>query len=327
MRIVLINLLMIIIIPLSTIYSQSIGIDKVGTTSFQFLKVIPEARITGMGDAGVSIADNSDAVFWNPANLIYINGFSSSFSVVDWFLDVKQFSFSAAYNLNDFGTIGFHAMVNDIGTIEVTRVSSLYRDEQGNFNPGITGETIRPNSQVYGLSFAKSLTDKFSFGLTAKYAYENLVVKSTGALMFDGGVLYNTGFKSIIVAASLRNFGPEVKYYDKSYPLPQTFAIGISTYIVSDNQPFLASSSDHAVLVAANLSQPRDYSQQYQVGFEYSFRKIFFLRGGYKFNYDEEGVSVGLGLNYSGYKIDYSFNDYGDLLGDVHRFTISFSTN
>ena len=68
-------------------------------------------------------------------------------------------------------------MVNDLGDIPVTRVDYLFRDESGNYNPGLTGETISPGSQVFGLSYGKELTDKFSFGITAKYAIEDLVAE------------------------------------------------------------------------------------------------------------------------------------------------------
>ncbi|MEI6053715.1 MAG: hypothetical protein WCQ44_13500, partial [Opitutaceae bacterium] len=41
--------------------------QKVGTTSLQFLKVMPTARATAMGDAFGSLASGADASFWNPA--------------------------------------------------------------------------------------------------------------------------------------------------------------------------------------------------------------------------------------------------------------------
>src|SRR3990172_5378904 len=44
--------------------------QKVGTTSLQFLKVMPTARATAMGDAFSSLASGADAVFWNPAGMM-----------------------------------------------------------------------------------------------------------------------------------------------------------------------------------------------------------------------------------------------------------------
>lgn len=306
---------------------QSTGIDKVGTTSFQFLKVMPDARSTGMGEAFITVVNSADAVFWNPAALTKINGYDISSSYVRWFFDVAQLSLSGAYNWDGIGKLGFQVMVNDLGDIPVTRVDYLFREDSGNYNPGITGETISPRSTVFGLSYAKELTDKFSFGLTVKYAIEDLIAEKTSSIIFDGGLLYKTGYKTIEIGASLRHFGPEIKFVDKGYPLPQTFTIGISAELLSEVDPLLMHVNGQKLLFAYNISQPRDYSQQHHVGLEYSFNDIFYLRTGYKINFDEEGLSFGAGIKYYNIRVDYSFNDFGEFLNSVHRFSIGFGTN
>jgi hypothetical protein len=300
--------------------------EKVGTTSFQFLKVWPGARATGMAGAFSSIANNAEAVFWNPAGLARISNFDFSFGFVDWFMDVNHFSFSAAYNMGDIGTLGVMGVFSNVGDIEVTRVDRL-GFVGGVYNPGLTGEVISPSSLVLGVSYARNLTDKFAFGITVKYVQENLVVKKAGALVFDGGLTFNTGFRSIVIGASVRHFGQEVKFYDKSYPLPQTFNIGISSYLFSNNDPLISNMGDHSLLVSYDMIQPRDYDQMHSVGMEYSFKDMIFLRGGYVLNNDQEGITTGVGVVYKGYRIDYSFNDYGKYLDSVHRFTIGFELN
>lgn len=318
--------ILLVIAPLS-LKAQSGGIDKVGTTSFQFLKVTPDARSTGMGEAYISVVNTADAVFWNPAALTKINNIDLSFSFVDYILDVKHFSFAAAYNVEGIGVFGLQVLFNDVGDIPVTRVSDLYRTDQGTYNPGLTGETMHPGSRVIGLSYAKNLTDKFSFGLTVKYAYEDLVAKNASTIIFDGGLSYQTGFKSIEIAASLRHFGPEVKFIDTSYPLPQTFTIGVSANLFAPGEALISQVENQTLLIAYNLSQPRDYSQQHLIGLEYNYNDLFSLRAGYKINFDEEGLTLGAGINYKGYRIDYSYNDYGQFLGDVHRVSVGFSIN
>jgi hypothetical protein len=245
---------------------------------------------------------------------------------VDWLLDISHLSLSAAYSLENLGTIGFQAVLTDIGDIEETRVDYLFRNvEEGTYNPGITGNVVTPGSMVFGLSYARKLTDKFSFGLTAKYAYEDLVVKSTSSIMFDGGVLFDTGFNSLVLSAVLRHFGPKVQYFNKSYPLPQTFTLGISGYLLAPEGSFIMDSESNKLLLSYDLSQPRDYSQQHHLGLEYALRNILFLRAGYKVNFDEEGLTYGFGLAYTGIRVDYSFSDFGEFLNSVHRFSVGFS--
>ena len=318
--------------------------EKVGTTSFQFLKVMTSARSCGMGEAFSAVANRSDAVFFNPAALTRVRQFDLSVDYLDYFLDISHVGFSAAYSIRNLGTFGFQGIITNMDEIKVTTVDAL--DFVDGVYLGYTGETMTPASQVFGLSFARELTDKFSFGITAKYGREDLGVKSAGNLMFDAGLTYNTGFKSLMIAAVVRHFGPEVRFYDKvmlprydaatdstyyqrytgkSYPLPQTFNIGISSYLISSGDNSLLHSENQTLLFAFDMVQPRDYDQQYNFGLEYGFNNILFLRAGYKMNYDEENFSFGFGLAFAKYRIDYAFSDFGDYLGSLHRFSFGFS--
>lgn len=302
------------------------GFEKVGTTSFQFLKVFPGARANALSGAYTTIANNSESVFWNPAGLAKLEGFDVSIGYIDWFLDINHFSLAGAYSLGDFGTVGFQAVFSDVGGIEVTRVDRL-GFVNGVYNPGLTGEIINPSSFVIGVSYAKNVTDKFAFGITAKYVREDLIFEKADAIVFDGGLTFNTGFRSIVIGAAIRHFGQEVKFIDKSYPLPQTFNIGISSYLFSPNNPLISSIGYQTLLLSYDMVQPRDYDQMHSVGMEYGFNEIIFLRGGYTFNSDQEGLSAGIGLKYSNYRIDYSFNNHGEYLDSVHRLTIGLEIN
>lgn len=303
-----------------------LGFEKVGTTSFQFLKVMTTARAYAMGGAYTSIANSSDAVFWNPAGITKLSNFGMTAGYADWFMDVGHYSFSAAYTMPDVGTFGAFALFSDIGTIEETTVANL-GFVNGVYNPGLTGRSFSPSSMVIGLSYARDLNDRFTFGINVKYAREDLVYESAGVLIFDGGFIYNTGFRSIVIGASLRNFGPEVKFIDRSYPLPQTLTLGISTKLFGGVEPLIANTGKHSFLIAYDMEQPRDYDQQHNVGGEYSFDDMLFIRGGYKFNGDQEGLSFGGGLLYNGIKVDYGYSDFGEYLDSVHRFSLGFAIN
>ncbi len=336
--------LILAIIFIFACIENGFSFEKVGTTSFQFLKVMPSARGCALGEAFSAVANRSDAAFFNPAALTRVRKFDLSVDYLDYFLDISHFGFSAAYSIHNLGTFGFQGMITNMDEIKVTSVEAL--DFVDGVYLGYTGETITPASQVFGVSFARELTDKFSFGITAKYAREDLGVKSAGNLMFDAGLTYDTGFKSLMIAAVVRHFGPEVRFYDKvnlprydastdstyyqrytgkSYPLPQTFNIGIATYLISSTESSLFRSESQTLLLAFDMVQPRDYDQQYNFGLEYGFNNILFVRAGYKINYDEENISFGFGLAFNKYRIDYAFSNFGDYLDSVHRFSFGFS--
>ena len=298
--------------------------EKVGTTSFQFLKVIPTARAIGMGGAYSTISIGAESMFWNPAGLTSVTNLDASVSYLDWFMDVAQYSFSVAYTVDGIGTFGIMGMMADIGSIQETKVSYLGY-QNGVYNPGLTGNTFNPKSMVFGISYAKDLNDRFTFGINVKYAYEDLIYYSKGAVIFDGGMSFKTGFKSIVVGASIRNFGSEIIYIDKNYPLPQTLNIGVSTYLFSNDDPLISSLGDHSLLLSTDIIQPRDYDQQYAVGMEYAFSKMLYLRSGYLFNSDNNGINLGAGFSFKGTNFDYAFSNHGEFLGTVHRISISVS--
>jgi len=304
--------------------SQLFAFEKVGVTSFQFLKVMPDARSTAMGEAYSSIANGSDGMYWNPAAMMRNSGISANLSRVNYIFDTGHFGASVSYTLNSFA-FGLTFMNVDYGDIEVTDVAHLGYLSDGTYNPGLTGEVIQPGAMVAGLGMAQRLTSKFSYGVSMKYVREDMIVADLSLLMWDMGILYETGFRSIALAATMRNFGPQVEYFDYSYPLPQTMNIGISTHLIGKDNPLLLDSGNHQLLVAFDLVQPRDYDQQYNAGLEYVFMDIVALRCGYKMNYDTESLTFGAGVNLKDFSIDYSYNTYGEFLSDVHRFSFSFN--
>jgi hypothetical protein len=89
----------------------------------------------------------------------------------------------------------------------------------------------------------------------------------------------------------------------------------------------------NTVSISADAVVPSDNTTIMNVGGEYAFKQIFFLRGGYQSllrEDHEEGLSFGLGVKYfvpglSEIQVDYSFMDFG-IIDDIHTigFGVSF---
>lgn len=301
------------------------GAEKVGTTSFQFLKLAYDVRASAMGGEFVSVANTSAAMFSNPGGLAFLQNMDLSFSYTDYFVDVGISAFTIAMPLGNLGTFGFNGLILDYGTIEVTEISAQgWNQDFTYFNPGLTGETINPGAMAFGISYARALTNKFNFGLTVRYASEDLVREKVSALLFDAGLIYQTGFRSVQFGAAIRNFGPEVTFINESYPLPQTFLFGTSMYLLGPENAILGHSGWQSLLVLYNLIHPRDYDQQHSVGAEYNLHNLLFIRAGYKFNYDEEGLTFGGGLQFKGIRFDYAYEPFGEVLDPVHQFSVGY---
>lgn len=330
------------LLPLLAIalFTTSAWSQKVGSTSMQFLKVMPVARATAMGEAYSVLATGAEAIFWNPAGVASTEYIEASLSYVNWIQDTQQGALGLAASLGDYGTVGVQFQYIDFGQIDEALWDSPFKDDIE--YPGLTGRQFRPYAFLLGITYAYQLTDKFSTGLTAKYAHESLYNGNTIAaftsqgqtmdaktwangIMFDFGIRYNTGFRSIRLGASVQNFGPNVTYADEDNSIPLALRVGIAADVIGAD-PLLMPMEDNRLTVAFDLFQPNDYTQQAHIGMEYEFSEMIALRGGYKFNYDADGLTAGVGFrqNLSGTRVcvDYSYGALDYSLGGVHRISI-----
>lgn len=311
---------------------QPSAAQKVGTTSMQFLKVMPTARGTAMGEAYSTIATGAEAVFWNPGGVAILQRPEFSLTYIDWIFDTRQGAFSAALSFDEWGALGLQIQYVDYGVFEEALA-----------NPArLTGRQFHPFTYLVGLTYSRSLTDRFSTGVTVKFAHEALfdqssvVITSTqglsetvntfaNAVLFDFGLLYDTGFRSLKIAASIQNFGASMKYAKEASPAPMLFRLGLGGDLIGAEGLF-GSEEDHRVSAAIDLFQPNDYTQQLHAGLEYEYAGTFAIRLGYKFNYDFEGLTLGAGLRREIADVmisfDYSYGSLGMYLGKVHRISL-----
>ncbi|MCK4295579.1 MAG: PorV/PorQ family protein, partial [Candidatus Marinimicrobia bacterium] len=187
---------------------------------------------------------------------------------------------------------------------------------------------------VAGIAYARSVTDRFSFGGHLRYAVQDLgstliwravedttvtVENRLSPVVLDFGTIYYTGFKDLRLSMSFRNFSQEVIYVRDKFELPISMRIGVAMNVFK--------MSNQSLMVAIDAVHPRDYTERIHLGAEYLFHGLA-LRAGYKFNYDEEDFSAGFGINKniggSVLKIDYAFTSFG-IFNAVQRFSIGFS--
>ncbi len=320
--------------------------QKVATSSLQFLKVMPTARATAMGDAFSTLATGADAVYWNPAGVALTENPEFAGTMTLWLFDSRQGALSFASSLGDWGNIGVQLQYVDFGSIQETSVDHLRfigDPSLGNYNPGLTGRTFSPSSYLVGVSYGRRFTEKFSAGVTAKFVSESLWDNKTASVvnpatgrpesintfvrlfLFDFGMMYNTGFRSIRLGVAIQNFGQQVKFGKEAYPAPLTFRIGAAADVIGRNA-LLGESDLSRFTIAYDLFQPNDYAQQMHLGGEYAFDETVFLRLGYKFNYDSDGLAAGVGVQHSilgtRFGFDYSFGTMGKYLPNVHRISV-----
>ena len=285
---------------------------KTATSGFTFLRVPVSARAAALGESSIALSDlNSEGVFSNPASLAFTNqshSFTASYS--NWFADIKNFASSYSYN-SPIGVFGAGFILFDYGSMPRTVAGG------GQKVYNIIG-SFDANSIAAGLTYSKLLTDRFSFGVTFKYVQEKIDVYKADNILFDGGVLYYTGFSSLRIAASLQNFGTNSKFINDVFKMPSVLRLGAAMEVIGDF------SSEYRITLLTEALHPNDGDEKINVGAELSWLNIVAFRAGYKFFYDEETYSVGVGVNPKlsvPVSFDFAFADYGRL-GNILRFTL-----
>ncbi len=336
--------LLVAIIAAGIVCTSALHAQKVGSTSMQFLKVMPTARATALGEAYSVWATGAEAIFWNPGGLAKLENMELSSTYIDWLFDAQQGALSYALAMRGFGALGLQVQYVDFGEFEETTNERPYISNPG--APGLTGRSFQPFSYLLGISYARYLTDKFSTGISMKYVHESLfdgqkvtamvrqgvfeeVATWANGLLFDFGIRYDTGYRSVHIGAAVQNFGADVKYAKESNPVPLLFRFGIGAEVMGPKGLLHSGSENNRLGLAFDIFHPNDYAQQIHAGMEYEIAGSFALRGGYKFNYDFDGLTLGGGIKHSleGVKLsaDYSYGAMGTYLGNVQRISLGIA--
>lgn len=307
---ILFLIILLIILIRIDIYSQEFR--KTATAGFVFLELPVNARYSSLGESGITLSDlNSDGIFVNPAICGFTErSYNVSFSYSPYFAEIKQYA--ASYSFNSYvGVFSAGALMFDYGSMPKTQkvVGQKVYDIIGTFNA---------RSLAFALSYSKKLTDKFSFGVSLKYVNEKIDIYSADNIVIDGGVLYYTGFNSLRIGAVIQNFGTDAKFINDPFKMPAVLKLGAAMEIFGNF------SSEYRLTTIFEAIHPNDGDEKINSGLEFSWRNIFSIRGGYKFFYDEETYSLGIGLSsepYVPFSFDFSISNYGRL-GNIFRITL-----
>ncbi len=208
---------------------------QTGAAAVVFLMIEPDSRAAGMGNAGVAVADNANALFWNPAGLADQVGTEVALTHSNWLPELtSDLSFEylvAKHHIKNWGTVGAHVTFLNLGEHE-------HRDEN---NMGLG--TFRSYDLSVGVSYGFKLTKNLSLGTGVRWIRSNLASVSVGAQETRPGVSvgvdiaalykfrefylgtiagqYNLGF-------NLTNMGPKIQYSDSEQadPIPTLIRLG-----------------------------------------------------------------------------------------------------
>jgi hypothetical protein len=284
------------------------GAADAGSSAAAFLKIGVGARAVGMGEAQAAAAEGPEALYWNPAGLAVDSRRAVSFTHNEWLEDVRYEYLGLSYPLFNLGTIGFSAGRVGMGKL-------VGRDEEGNYT-GDFGASDMALSLGYGRRFFNFL----AVGAAAEYISSKIENESASAIAGSAGVVADLPLPGLAAGVSASNIGGELKFIDEGDPLPLAVRGGVAYML-----PFGGETNELMVAVDGVKFNDRD-DVMVNTGVEYWFMKTIAARAGYKGNYDEDGLTGGMGFRYSptanlGLLADYAYADMG-VFGATHRITV-----
>lgn len=342
---ILLATLIVMLSPLTALAQRTN--QKLAQTGMKFLNVGANARQAALAEAFTSNDGYSTSMFYNPAGMARLGSTADvALSQVSWIADIKHTfaSFALSPWGGTYGVLGLNFQYVNYGEIQAT---ILANNSQGFLDVG----TFKPFAYAVGIGYARALTDKFSIGGNVKLVTQDLgtgivqvsyVRDATGAATgirdsgkaevkssldvaaFDFGVLYRTGYRSLNIGMTVRNFSREVTYQKEGFQLPLTFRLGVSINVLDLLEMDREAQS---LLVSLDAEHPRDYPEQIRLGAEYVFLNRFAIRVGYVSPADEQSVSYGLGFQDTvlgaQFALDYAYTPFG-VFNNVQRLSMRF---
>jgi Type IX secretion system protein PorV len=193
---------------------------RVITTAVPFLAISPDARSAGMGDVGVAISADANAIHWNPSKLAFAQkDMSLSISYTPWLRNLvpdMSISYLSGYKrINKRGVAGVSIRYFDLGTMQFTDVN------------GQVLQDFNPREMAIDLSYAMQLSNNFSMAVTGRFINSNLtgnvskvnINASPGySLAADISLYYHkdvmlSGMKTkVAMGANISNIGQKITY-------------------------------------------------------------------------------------------------------------------
>lgn len=235
-----------------------------GEAAVPFLLLAPDSRAAGIGESGSGLADNSAAIFWNPAGIAFLTGSEVSLTHSKW---LPQFNLDLFYDYLTYrqyfeeleGSVTASITYMNYG--EFIRTSSASPEEIGRF---------RSFDAALTLGYATKLSNDWGLGLNFRLIHSRLSDKPTEnekgegvatTVSFDIAGMWRPEHLNIpligdfgnrlSIGINLSNLGPKISYIDQAQadPIPTNFRLGMAFRIFEDDYNSLTYTLDLSKLL------------------------------------------------------------------------------
>ena len=289
-------------------------------STYNFLRNDVSARSAAMAGSFVSIRNDVNAIFTNPAGLASITRTQASFGYFKHLLDINAGYASYAQELSGVGMVGIGINYVNYGTFDET---DALANKLGTFGAG---------DLAVSLGFADQIDENLSYGVAGKFIYSSIADARSSAIAADIGLLYFVpGANPVSFGVSLLNIGTQLNpYIDTRESLP--FEVKVGATIKPQHLPLLLSFNIH------KLNETQDdlisHFKAFSLGGEFTLSKELRFRFGYHNERRRElklgsssglaGFSFGAGLVLETLRFDYAYSSLGKI-GSLNRITVEMN--
>lgn len=290
-----------------------ISLAEAGTTGYTFLSLGVGSRPVSMGEAFVAVADDANALFWNPAGLGQIENPELNMTHLEWIDEVKQENFIWIMPLGNSNVFG--SGVNYLHTHMISNRG----------NPDIE-ENFTFSDLAVTFGYGKKVQERLLTGISIKFIREAISIDSLSSLAIaaDTGMIAKLG-ENLSFGMAVQNLGVSLSgLKDEKDRLPITLRTGIGY-----------STSVKSIIFALDIEKPIDDDFYFHSGVEFSqqvfFNGILSERIGYTQGIDLEGNPFGMlsglraGIGFmtnKGLQLDYAFQPFTEDIGYTHRISL-----
>ncbi len=305
LRLMMITMLFVVLARVS--YAQ-------GEAGVPFLLLAPDSRAGGIGESGGGLADNSSAIFWNPAGIAFLTGTEVSITHSNW---LPQFNLDLFYDYLTYRQY-FEDLSGSV-TASITYMNFGEFVQTGETDPTPIG-TFRSFDAALTLGYATKIDPDWGLGLNFRLIHSRLSPEisvgqqkgsgSATSISFDLAAMWrpvnfvlplideNIGGK-FSLGVNLSNLGPKIYYLQKAQadPIPTNFRLGFAYKVLDDEFNSLIYTLDFSkLLVNRTVTQVTDTTTVTES--DEWYQAIFTAWGNESFSEELRDIVTSMGLEY-----------------------------
>jgi len=249
-------------------------INAQGEAAVPFLLLAPDSRSGALGESGGGLADNSAAIFWNPAGIAFLQGTEVSITHSNW---LPQFGLDDLF----YDYLTFRQYIDEIDgsiTSSITYMNFGEFIRTGEDSPTEIGR-FRSFDAAFTLGYATKLHNDWGLGLNFRLIHSRLSDKGAGqeegsgvatSVSFDIASMWRPEKLNIpllgnfdnrlSIGVNVSNIGPEIYYIQQAQadPIPTNFRLGLAFRLMEDEYNALTLTGDFSKLLIDRTKDEND---------------------------------------------------------------------